>query len=185
LLIDKKGSFMTDKTLYTESQRFKQIIVWVLLIAIFIFVSTPQIYILIKQVFLGIPVGNRPMSNVGVWVVTSVSIVIPLLVIQLFLLMKLETKIAETGIYVRYLPFQMKFKFYSWSDLSKCYVRQYNPVGEYGGWGMKGMGKNKALNISGNNGIQLETNDGNKLLIGTNNPDEVTNVLHKSGHWKE
>ena len=176
---------MTDKILYTESQRFKQIIVWVLLIAIFIFVSTPQIYILVKQVFIGIPVGNKPMSNEGIWVVTSVSILIPLLIIQLFLLMKLETQIKEDGIYVRYLPFQMKFKYYSWTDLSKCYVRQYSPVGEYGGWEMKGRGNNKALNISGNKGLQLEIKDGKKLLIGTNNPDEITSILHKLGHWME
>jgi len=176
---------MTDKILFSESQRFKQILIWVLLFSIFLFVSVPVIYGLIKQMFLGQPFGNKPISTQGLFVITIVSVIIPLIPIILFRIMNLETLIKEEGIYVRFVPFQTKYKFFSWNELTKCYVRQYSPVGEYGGWGMKGWGNNKALNISGNKGIQLETKDGNKLLIGTNNPDEITNILKQSGHWKE
>ena len=176
---------MSEKILFSESQRFKQILIWVLLFSIFLFVSVPVIYGLIKQMFFGEAFGNKPISTEGLLVITIVSVIIPLIPIVLFRIMRLETLIKDEGIYVRFVPFQTKLNFYAWTELTKSYVRQYSPVGEYGGWGMKGWGNNKALNISGNKGIQLETKNGNKLLIGTNNPDEITNILKQSGHWKE
>jgi hypothetical protein len=39
------------------------------------------------------------------------------------------------------------------------------------------MGKGKAFNVSGNKGLQLEFNDGRKLLIGTSKPEELEAFL--------
>ena len=176
---------MSDKILFSESQRFKQILIWMLLFSIFIFVSVPVIYGFIKQIFFGQSFGNKPISMEGLFVITIVSIIIPLIPIVLFRIMKLETLIKEEGIYVRYFPFQTKYKFCAWNELTKCYVRQYSPVREYGGWGIKGLGNNRALNISGNKGIQLETKDGNKLLIGTRKPDEISYILKQFDYWMD
>jgi len=80
---------MTDRILFKESQRFKQILLWVLLISIFVFVSIPAIHGLIKQLFYGQVFGDRPMSNEGLIVVTTVSVLVPLFVMILFWIMKL------------------------------------------------------------------------------------------------
>ena len=69
-----------------------------------------------------------------------------------------------------------------WSEIDKAYVRQYDALGEYGGWGLKGgklwkKEKGKAINVSGDIGIQLELKDGKKLLIGTQMKTEVESVL--------
>ena len=170
---------MEEEVLFEETQRFTQKWIWILLIAIVVFVSGPTIVGFVKQLFLGQPFGNKPMSNSGVVILTIFNIIIPAIPIYLFAYMKLETVIKKEGIYVRFFPFVMKDKFYGWNDLNQCYVRQYHPVGEFGGWGMKGFGKNRALNVSGNMGIQLETKDGYRMLIGTNKPQEVEEVLRK------
>jgi hypothetical protein len=47
------------------------------------------------------------------------------------------------------------------------------------------MGGNRALNMSGNKGIQLVTIDGLKMLIGTQKADEVTQILQKHGWWNQ
>lgn len=65
---------------------------------------------------------------------------------------------------------------------SKAYVRTYDALSEYGGWGLKGgalwnNSKGKAINVSGNIGIQLELKNGKKLLIGTQKKKEAENVL--------
>lgn len=91
--------------------------------------------------------------------------------------MKLETKIKTGGIYVTFSPFQLKFKYYPWDKLNQVFVRTYNPIGEYTGCGFRGTEKNRALNVSGNKGIQLIIQGGSKLLIGTNKADEVTETL--------
>ena len=73
----------------------------------------------------------------------------------------------------------LKFKFYDWKNISKSYIRQYQPIIEYGGWGIRiGLfGKGRAFNVRGNKGLQLEFKDNNKLLIGSNNSEELERVL--------
>ena len=175
---------MANETLFAETQRFKQKWLWALLIAMAVFIPGPTLLGLIRQIFYGQQFGNNPLSNNGLIILTIVNVILPIIPLVLFAYMKLETIIKDDGIYVRFLPFQLKFKYYGWSNLSQCYIRQYSPVNEYGGWGLRGFGKNKALNVSGNIGLQLETKDGNRLLIGTNQPQEVENILRKLKQYR-
>jgi hypothetical protein len=70
--------------------------------------------------------------------------------------------------------------------LTKSFVRQYSPLTEYGGWGLRPglFGKGTAFCVSGDMGLQLEFTDNKKLLIGTNKPDELTETLNKIGQLK-
>lgn len=93
---------------------------------------------------------------------------------------KLTTKIDEQGIHYQFFPFHFKLKCIKWKEISKAYVRIYDPIGEYGGWGLKGgwsKSKGKAINVSGDIGIQLELKNGKKLLVGTQKEDDVKRVL--------
>jgi|SRR3954447_2251190 hypothetical protein len=105
----------------------------------------------------------------------------------LFINFRLETQIKKDGVYVRFFPFHLSFRHYNWDKVSKSFVRQYNPIGEYGGWGLRlGLfGKGKALSVSGDKGLQLEFTDNKKLLIGTNKPEELTEALKKIGQLKQ
>jgi hypothetical protein len=107
-----------------------------------------------------------------------------ILISLLFNYFHLETNLKKDGIYVRFFPFQLKFKYYNWSNIKKSYVRQYKPILEYGGWGwrMSISGKGKALSISGNHGLQLELLDDKKILIGTKRPEELTKALNIVQH---
>ncbi|PQJ82980.1 hypothetical protein BTO16_05475 [Polaribacter glomeratus] len=74
-----------------------------------------------------------------------------------------------------------------WSELKEVKVRTYNPIGEYGGWGFRSgflwnKSKGKAINISGDVGIQLEFKNGKKLLIGTQKKAEAESVLETYQH---
>lgn len=59
-------------------------------------------------------------------------------------------------------------------------------MGEYGGWGLRlgGFGKGQAYNISGDKRLQLEFTTGQRLLIGTNKPEELSTVLISIGQLK-
>jgi hypothetical protein len=100
----------------------------------------------------------------------------------LFLVLRLETTIRVNGIYVRFFPFHQASRYYSWDTIRQLYVRQYNPIGEFGGWGIRGFGKNRAFNVSGNTGIQLVLQNGSRILIGTNKGNEAARVLELTGH---
>lgn len=45
-------------------------------------------------------------------------------------------------------------------------------------------GKGRAFNVSGNIGLQLEFINGEKLLIGTQNPEKLRNVLEDLKMYK-
>jgi len=97
---------------------------------------------------------------------------------------RLETQIKTDGIYVRFSPFHPKPRHYSWDMIDIVYIRKYNSLREYGGWGIRTdllMRKNWAFNISGSTGIQLVLKDGSLLLIGTQKPLEAAAALKKLG----
>ncbi|HJW17491.1 MAG TPA: hypothetical protein VJ499_10245 [Flavisolibacter sp.] len=112
--------------------------------------------------------------------------IIILSLLSLFANIKMVTQLREDGIYVRFPPFQPAFSKYEWKDITEVYIREYNALYEYGGWGIRfglmgikyGQG-GKAYIISGNQGIQLEMKDGTKVLIGTQKPDEISSILRK------
>ena len=166
---------MTTDNLFSERQRFRQIWLWLLIAG----VNGIFIYGMISQVYLGHTFGNRPMSNTGLVIATLTMLLIP----TLFLLLRLDTAIKQDGIYYRFLPFQFAYKRISWDRISKCFVREYNPIIEYGGWGLRiGLfGKGQAFNVSGNKGLQLIYDNGKRFLLGTQKPEEIKNVLQQLG----
>ena len=168
---------MDKEIVFSERQRFKQWWLWFILLGVNgLFLFGVFIQVIEKQQF-----GDKPMSDAGLLIVTALFILFTIL----FLNFRLETQIKKDGIYVRFFPFHLKFRKYEWREISKCHVRQYRPISEYGGWGLRGFGKNKAINISGNKGLQLEFVDKRKILVGTNNPKELEDALIKIGQIKE
>jgi hypothetical protein len=165
---------MDDDILFSEKQYFRQVWLWIILPGI----NVLFIVGIVKQVILGHHFGNKHISDTGLVITT----IFTLLLSFLFLNLRLETNIKKDGIYVRFFPFQPAFKYYPWNILTQSFVRQYNPIAEFGGWGFRGLGNNRALNVSGNKGIQLVKQDGSKLLIGTNKASEVTEILKQLGH---
>ncbi len=107
-------------------------------------------------------------------------ILIILLVFTLFIFFKLKTRIDEKGVYYQYLPFHFSYRFLPWNSISKCYVRNYDAIFEYGGWGLKfsfRKSKGKSFTVKGDVGLQLELMDGKKILIGTQKKEEIQRTI--------
>ena len=170
---------MNNEILFKESQRFKQWWLWLILLSF----NGLFLFGVFKQVIEEQWFGDNPMSNEGLITATVLTIIVTIL----FVNYRLDTKIKTDGIYVRFFPFHIKFKHYTWDKLTKSFVRQYSPLMEYGGWGLRlGLfGNGKAFNVSGDKGLQLEFTDNKKLLIGTNRPEELTETLIKIGQLKQ
>jgi hypothetical protein len=103
---------------------------------------------------------------------------IPLGIIVLFYVMKLEVTIDAQGISYRFFPFHLKKHRINWVDVDAVYIRQYSPLGEYGGWGVRmGIsGAGTAYNISGNMGLQVEMGK-RRVLFGTRQPEILDTAL--------
>jgi hypothetical protein len=156
--------------MFTETQRFTQWWLWLIIIGSWI------------AMMYSIATVSPPTT--GTFLISfSVGMLLPVLFWQ----MKLVTRIAEDGIYVRFTPFHFKEKFYDWDSLSACYVRTYSPLLEYGGWGIKyGFGgQGLVYNVSGNVGLQLKFKVGEPLLIGTQKGEEIKAKLVEMGRLTE
>lgn len=164
---------MSSEILFTEKQRFNQWWLWLLLFTL----NGVFCFGIYKQIIIGEQFGNNPMNNFGLCLTAMFVLLLTILVVNF----RLDTHIKNDGIYVRFFPLHLKYRHYSWEQLSKAYMRTYNPISEFGGWGIR-LGKaGNAYNIYGNKGLQLEFISGKKLLIGTNKSEEVSAALVKIG----
>jgi len=154
---------------FVEEQRFNQ---WWL----YVILAIPLLTLVMPYLF---NVDGFVSSDKETLTGISISLVAMVIVTLLILSIRLRTKIDEKGIYYQFYPINFNENFILWSDISKCYVRKYKPIIEYGGWGykMSPFGRGRVLNIKGNKGIQLEFKNGKKLLLGTQKPNEVEKVL--------
>lgn len=102
---------------------------------------------------------------------------VPILgVLVLFFFMRMITEVRSDGLYVRFVPFHLSFRRFGWEELESFEARTYRPIREYGGWGLRGFGRNRALNVSGNKGLQLVFKDGRRILVGSQRADDLASV---------
>ena len=109
------------------------------------------------------------------------AILLPYFIVYLVTKNSLTLKIDQFGITYHYWPFT-KLRTRSWADIDKIYLRKYDALGEYGGWGVKHRlwfkFNDKAYIFNDNNvGLQLELSNHKKLLFSTTKPEELNLFL--------
>ncbi len=155
--------------IFEEKQRFNQ---W-WLYAIFALVITVIVGGMYKD-----SEGFQDFDN-PVFVLFSLAALFPM---ALILFLRQDTRIDSKGITTKFFPLGFSRKFFPWEKIDEIYIRKYSPIAEYGGWGIRGIGRKKAYNVAGNFGIQIVTKDKKKFLIGTQNPDAARAVLLNYSH---
>jgi len=147
---------------FVEVQSFDQIWVWILL------------GLQIAFVFLPLLLTGQPFTAI---LLTGALL---LMVLVLMSSIKLHTRIDDNGIHYRMNPLHWKNRFIPWDEIDQVFVRQYSPLKEYGGWGIRYGRNGMALNVKGNQGIQIVRKNGKRILLGTQRPEEATNRLEKN-----
>lgn len=155
---------------YREVQRFGQFWLWLLILGI----SGMAWYAAVVQIVMRRPFGNKPMPDTGlvvIWLIFGIGLP------ALFFSSKLITEVRRDGIYVRFTPLHFSFQRIGFEEIKKFEVRAYRAIREYGGWGIRHGREGKAYIVSGNRGVQLELLNQNRLLIGSERPDEFLLAL--------
>lgn len=155
-----------NKVLFKEEQQFRQWWWIVLILCATIPAMVMTIYALYQQTVRGIQVGDSPAPN-GVLIVVLIFLSIML---WGYFKLKLEVWIDQNGIHYRFFPLIRKNRLISKAEIERFEIRKYNPIIDYGGWGVRrGFGRKwqKAYNVSGNIGLQLYLTNGKKVLFGT------------------
>jgi hypothetical protein len=149
---------------YRESQKFNQWWLWLLNLG------------LMGIVFWG--AYQEYQDGMPLWQALLAIALVAVFALVPLALIELRTTITDDGVEVRFWPFSRRRIFKS--EIKSMHVRSYSPLGEYGGWGYRlGASAGKAYNTMGNRGLQLELHDGEKILIGTQRPEELSVFVHE------
>jgi hypothetical protein len=155
---------------YRETQRFRQPWLWLLIAGIF----GVTVWGFVQQIILGRPFGQNPAPDTVMMVIALVfGIAFPVL----FLVGNLTVEVRSDGLYYRFFPFHIRFRRIAPESLVNYEVRTYKPIRDYGGWGIRYGRGGKAYNVSGNRGVMLELSGGERLLIGSQKPEDLANAI--------
>ncbi len=116
-------------------------------------------------------------QNFSPWLYGVAALVLAIL--AAVLTMRQTTTVTADAVHVR-------FGFLYRTQIPLSEVRQaealvYRPIAHYGGWGIRGFGKKRALNSRGNRGVLLTKADGSTLMIGSQKPRELLEALARVG----
>lgn len=161
---------MNSAALFREVQQFRQWWLWLLI------APGPIViwYRTFRHLILGsnsLPSGLQLLS----WMVGGVGL--PLLLYSV----RLVTEVRNDGLYLRFFPFHFSFLRFPVDGIRGYAAKTYSPIGEYGGWGIRYGSNGKAYNVSGNRGIQLELDEGKRILVGSQRPLEFLAALRSLG----
>ena len=150
--------------IFTETQRPRQ---WLLFLVI-VLLALLGWGIFIQQIVRGRPVGDDPLPDWGaVLVAALLGIALP----AFFLWFRMETMVYPDRVEIRMTP--ISHRIFRPSEIAGASARTYRPLREFGGWGIRGWGANRAYNVSGDEGVQLVLTNGSRILIGTQRPQEL------------
>lgn len=152
---------------FLEIQRYRKW--WMYLIVIGILVL-PVISIY-QQIILGRPFGNNPIPD-GLLIGFAIFMI---LLATLFVTIYLKTEVGWDGITFQYAPFFKKQIL--WSQIQSAEIIDY---GFLGGWGFRFSKKyGTVFNVSGRIGLSIVLTNNQKLVIGTQRPEALKQVLQK------
>lgn len=103
---------------------------------------------------------------------------VPLLSLPLWLLLSLRLTISidKDGLKYRYFPF-IRTRHIPFESLSAISLQTYDPLTDYGGWGLKWGTKGWSYSVYGDDCLLLTFKDGHQLLLGIQQKDQWRQAL--------
>ena len=139
--------------------------------------ASPPLFLLgllIWQVVLGHSWGRQAISNANIigWTVFVWILYFRLITVRLVTeVRKGELVVAMRGLWRR--------RRVSLEGIQSVETITHNIARDYGGYGIRSIRGGKAYVVSGNRGVRITTNAGEKLVIGTQRPDELAAALRR------
>jgi hypothetical protein len=153
---------MTDQCFYEEqrvTQRWVQILLWVIWVGL--------------ACAAVVALATKKTGPLG-----AVAIVAPITgFVLLFRYLKLQVRIDTEAINYRYFPVQQRYRIIRRRDIEHMDVITYDPMSDYGGWGIRYGAKGKAYTVKGDHGLFIQLASGKNFLLGTSKPGELRRFL--------
>ena len=156
--------------LFQEKQRF-QLKRQLVLVAI---PPAGMTLLLIWQVILGHPWGRHPLSNANLigWTIFLWLIYLRLVTVRLVTEVRPEgLAVGMRGLWrARRIPL---------AEIQSAQTVTYDPVRDYGGYGIRTTRRGTGYIAGGNRGVQLEMAKGGTVLIGSEHPEDLALAIQR------
>jgi hypothetical protein len=129
--------------------------------------------LLVWQVVLGHPWGKQPMSNGNVigWTIFVWVVYFRLLTVQLV------TEIRDAELIVRFRGL-WRARRVPLGQIKSAEIIAFNPPKDYGGYGTRTTREGKAYIANGTQGVRVKLADGSTLVVGSQKPKELADLLN-------
>ena len=146
-----------NNIIFKEEQRFTQWWIWLILI-----------------ITLIMPPLVNPQDSSNYYLIISI------LILALIYFTRLTTLVTKEGLHYRFFPFHFKEKIIKIDEIMTYEQITYNPIFDYGGWGIRYGSKGKAYNVKGNIGVIILLKNGKKILFGTQDAHSFVSAIKKA-----
>jgi len=148
----------TQTTGFYEEQRFPQVRMRVTLALPPIFLTALAVW----QVGFGHRIGRYPISNGGITILSAMLWAVYIRLVTV----RLSTEIGENEIRVRMKGFHRK-RSIPLDAVRGVKVVTFDPVKDFGGYGIRATKSGVAMVARGNHGVRMEMKDGTMVVIGS------------------
>ena len=169
------------RVLYKEEQKFGSISLYLAMGLIYTGVVALATYAAIKQFMYNEQWSSKPMSDNSLILMLVLMLVILVGAWLLLFGSKLIIKIEQNKIVYSFPPFINKELLIEASQIESYRLRKYQPIKEYGGWGIRKSNKKygDAFNVKGSIGLQLVLKNKKRLLFGTQRPEAIKTAMNR------
>jgi hypothetical protein len=164
----------SEKILFSEVQRFSLLLIMPLVLFFLVAIALEGHMVFRPSIEMEDPwsTWTVPISIAGIMINVFVTFIL--------LFANLQTRLSESALYIRFFPFHFSYRKIDFDTIATVYARSYQPLGEFGGWGIRWTPRGRAYNVSGNQGVQLELKNGKRILIGSLRADELASLLNET-----
>lgn len=157
------------KILFKEEQKFTQWWLWLLLLSPLVVLMYSVIAPILNETT---NIKTKSLLNDVSWSNFYIPFFILIAILLLFIFLKLKTEITSERIFLRYFP--LFSKEWLWADVKKAEVINYGFVG----YGIRvSLKHGMVYNVKGNKGLALHFNNGKKIVLGTQKPEELEKII--------
>ncbi|MBD3402572.1 hypothetical protein GF420_06730 [candidate division GN15 bacterium] len=163
---------VSRQPLFSESQRLTQPWVWILVVLI----ALLAFWSFIQQIVFNQPFGGNAAPDWLLWtLLAAFGVGLP----TVLAMARLDTRVYRDRIHLRYVPFASKS--ISLDMIESVEAREYRPLREYGGWGLRwSPWAGSAFTVSGKHGVQLVLQGGRRFLIGSQQAEQLAGAIKKA-----
>jgi Family of unknown function (DUF6141) len=126
-----------------------------------------------RQVWQGRRFGDYAIGNTLLWSVFLVSLAVALWFPQI----KLITEVRGEALSIRFTSLWPE-RLIAWSDIRRAETVTYRPIKDFGGYGVRwATGRGMVFNAHGNRGVRMELASGERVLVGSQRPEELHQAI--------